>query len=163
MSAAELLFLTTGGTIDKIYFDANSEFQIGDSLISQLMAESHSEIDFSVQSLMRKDSLDMDDADRQQVAEAVREAKSEKIIITHGTDTMVETAKAIGDTGNKVVVFTGALQPARLRVSDAPFNIGFAVASVQLLPPGAYVAMSSRIFDPHNCRKNYGEQRFEAL
>lgn len=163
MSNPELLFLTTGGTIDKVYFDANSEFQIGDSLIDQLMAESHVRMPFAIHPLMRKDSLEMNDADRRKVAGAVQAADCQRIIVTHGTDTMVETAKAIGDAGDKVVVFTGALQPARLRVSDAPFNIGFAVAAVQLLQPGVYVAMSGQVFDPFNCRKNYGEQRFEAL
>ncbi len=154
--------LTTGGTIDKIYFDAKSEFQVGESEIAQLLREANVTLDCVVESILRKDSLDLTDADRNMIADRVCRDDANRILITHGTDTMVETAARLLAIEQKTVVLTGSMQPARLRVSDAVFNIGCAVTAVQLLPPGIYIAMNGCIFDPRRVRKNVPEHRFEA-
>jgi L-asparaginase len=152
----------TGGTIDKVYFDANSEFQVGDPGVIELLKEANTTLDISVDSLMRKDSLEMTDDDRQQVREAVLNCEAKRILITHGTDTMVDTGKALDGIPDKTIVFTGAMQPARIKHSDAEFNVGFALAAVQLLPPGIYIAMNGQVFDPAHVHKNRKQLRFEA-
>ncbi len=154
--------ITTGGTIDKVYFDAKSSFQVGEPQIAELLAEANVGAPFAVTPLLRKDSLELDDADRSLIAEQVAAAAETRVLITHGTDTMVETARALLGVEGKTVVLVGAMQPARLRVSDAFFNIGFAFAAVQLLPPGVYVAMNGRVFDPRSARKNVAAHRFES-
>lgn len=152
---------TTGGTIDKVYFDANSEFEIAESLVPELLAESNIHNGYSLQGLLRKDSLEMTDEDRVLVREAVSACDSTRILITHGTDTMAETAQALSSLRDKTIVLTGAMQPARMRRSDAVFNIGFAWATVQLLPPGVYIAMNGEVFEAGAVRKNLKAQRFE--
>jgi len=152
---------TTGGTIDKVYFDANSEFEIGESLVPELLAESNIHKGYILQGLLRKDSLEMTDADRTRVLEAVSGCDSDRILVTHGTDTMPETAQALSSLKGKTIVLTGAMQPARMRRSDAVFNIGFAWAAVQLLPPGVYIAMNGEVFEAGTVRKNLKAQRFE--
>lgn len=152
---------TTGGTIDKVYFDANSEFEIGDSLVGELLAESNIREGFSVSGLMRKDSLEMTDEGREAVRAAVSRCPAEHVLITHGTDTMAETARALLSVSGKTIVLTGAMQPARMRRSDAVFNIGFAWAAVKLLPHGVYIAMNGEVFEAGSVRKNLKAQRFE--
>ena len=152
---------TTGGTIDKVYFDANSEFDIGDSLVGELLAESNIHEGFSVSGLMRKDSLEMTDEDRETVRNTVSQCPAEHVLITHGTDTMAETANALLSVKGKTIVLTGAMQPARMRRSDAAFNIGFAWAAARLLPHGVYIAMNGEVFEAGSVRKNLKAQRFE--
>ncbi len=152
---------TTGGTIDKVYFDANSQFEVGTSLLPELLAESNIHEGYRVQELMRKDSLEMTDADRQAVLEAVSASECDRILITHGTDTMPDTAAALAKLEGKTIVLFGAMQPARMRRTDALFNIGFAWSSVQLLSPGVYIAMNGEVFEAGAVRKNLKAQRFE--
>lgn len=152
---------TTGGTIDKVYFDANSEFEIGESLVPELLSESNIHKGYQLQGLLRKDSLEMTDEDRVLVREAVTACGSQRILITHGTDTMAETAQALSSLSDKTIVLTGAMQPARMRRSDSVFNLGFAWAAVQLLPPGVYIAMNGEVFEAGAVRKNLKAQRFE--
>ena len=130
---------TTGGTIDKVYFDANSEFEIGDSLIAELLAESNIHDGYTLNGLLRKDSLEITDGDREVIRTAVSQCDAERILITHGTDTMPETARELLSVKGKTIVLFGAMQPARMRRSDAVFNIGYAWAAVQLLPHGVYI------------------------
>ncbi|MCP3868069.1 MAG: asparaginase [Gammaproteobacteria bacterium] len=158
---ARLRIITTGGTIDKIYFDAKSEFQVGDPQIVTLLAEANVSLNYTLEPLLRKDSLELTDEDRQQVAERVSASPEDRILITHGTDTMVDTARALLPLTGKTIVLTGSMQPARLRVSDAVFNIGYAIAAVQLLPPGTYIAINGQLFDPRIARKNIDRNRFE--
>jgi L-asparaginase len=160
-----ITFFCTGGTFDKIYFDAKSEFSVGDPQIIPLLKEANISIDYDVRSLLKKDSLDMTETDRKLISEKVAACSSEKIIITHGTDGMVATAQhlAIKDLGNKTIVFVGAMQPARMRYSDATFNLGFAVSAVQLLPAGIFISMNGRIFSHDNVTKNLTIGQFEAL
>lgn len=152
---------TTGGTIDKVYFDANSEFEIGESLVPELLAESNIHNGYRLQGLLRKDSLEMTHQDRVLVREAVAACSSNRILLTHGTDTMAETAQELVALSGKTIVLTGAMQPARMRRSDAVFNIGFAWAAVQLLPGGVYIAMNGEVFEAGAVRKNLKAQRFE--
>jgi L-asparaginase len=154
--------ITTGGTIDKVYFDAKSSYQVGEPQIGELLSEAGVTCPYEVTPLLRKDSLELDDADRALIASEVAATPESRVLITHGTDTMVETARALLEVPDKTVVLVGAMQPARLRVSDAFFNIGFAFAAVQLLPHGIYLAMNGRVFDPRTTHKNVAAARFES-
>jgi L-asparaginase len=157
----DIQIFAVGGTIDKIYFDAASEFKVGEPQIGELLHEANVTFHYEVESLMRKDSLEMNDADRQLIREAVEQCTCERILITHGTDTMADTARALLGLENKAVVMTGSMQPARLRVSDAIFNIGFAVGALLHVPFGIYVAMNGQVFKPEHLRKNRAAHRFE--
>jgi L-asparaginase len=155
--------LTTGGTIDKIYFDALSEFKIGDPQIAEVIKYVHAAFTHEVKVVLRKDSLEFDDADRKTIRTAVINASSDKVLVTHGTDTMCETGRELIGISGKTIVLTGALTPARFRETDAVFNIGFALACVQILPPGVYIAMNGRVFDPRKTRKNRERNIFEPV
>jgi L-asparaginase len=152
---------TTGGTFDKIYFDAKSEFHIGDTTIGALLEEANVDFDYEIESLLKKDSLEMDETDRALIRDAVGNVYNHRILITHGTDTMVETAQALLGIADKTIVLFGAMQPARMRYSDAMYNLGVASAAVQLLPAGVYLAMNGKIFDPLKVTKNRALNRFE--
>jgi len=154
---------TTGGTFDKIYFDAKSEFHIGDTIIGTLLEEANVDFDYDIESLFKKDSLDMDENDREMISTAVDNEIHSRIMITHGTDTMVETAQALLGITDKTIVLFGAMQPARMRYSDAMYNLGVASAAVQLLPAGVYLAMNGNIFDPRKVTKNRALNRFEPV
>ena len=156
-----LEIFTTGGTIDKVYFDAKSTFEVGDPQIEEVLREANLAIDYRVTSLMRKDSLELTDTDRSLIRAAVEKTPSRQIVITHGTDTMINTAQNLGDIPGKTVVLTGAMQPARFRFTDAVFNIASAMMAAQTLPAGVYIAMNGRIFDPLTARKNTALNRFE--
>jgi L-asparaginase len=153
---------TTGGTIDKVYFDALSEYQIGPTALPDLLAENNVFVPHRVTQLMRKDSLDLDDADRDHICAAVADSDANQVLVTHGTDTMVQTARVLSVIRDKTIVLTGAMQPATLRASDAAFNVGFALAAVQCLPPGVYIAMNGQIFDPATTKKDREAGRFVA-
>ena len=157
----KLLILTTGGTIDKVYYDAKSDYEIGTSQVPEILAESHADFEYELVTLFRKDSLELTDEDRDVIRRTVEEHELDHVVITHGTDTMVETGKALGQVPGKVVVLTGSLSPARFRNTDAVFNVGMAVAAAQSLPPGVYLAMNGRIFSPNHVRKNRDRNRFE--
>ncbi len=159
----DILILTTGGTIDKVYFDAKSTYEVGPPNISGLLAELNLAISYRIVSVLRKDSLDLTDADRQLIYTQASDAEETRILITHGTDTMVETGTALQPITNKTIVLTGALQPALFKTSDAVFNIGCGLAAVQTLECGVYIAMSGRIYDCARVRKNHQTNRFEPL
>ena len=158
-----LLIVTTGGTIDKVYFDDKSDFQVGDPQIGHILEELGVAFRFEVIPILRKDSLHIDAADRELVRATIAAQDTRHVLVTHGTDTMVETARVLATIPGKVIVLTGALNPARFRGSDAEFNIGTAVGAVQSLPDGVYIAMNGRVWDPANVRKNVAANRFEAL
>lgn len=157
----KIKIFTTGGTFDKIYFDAKSEFQFADTIIGDLLEEANISFDYDIETLLEKDSLDMNDADRNMIRDSVSTVKENRILITHGTDTMVETAQTLLDIRDKTIVLFGAMQPARMRRSDATYNLGFACAAVQLLPAGVHLAMNGQIFDPRKALKNRHQNRFE--
>lgn len=156
-------FLTTGGTIDKIYFDALGEYEVGESLVQHILGEGLAQFDFDVVSLFRKDSLEITAEDRQKIRSAIEDDSNSLFVVTHGTDTMVETAEALVGIAGKTIVLTGALSPARFRSTDAVFNIGLAVGAVQSLEPGVYIAMSGRVFQAGKVRKNRSRNRFEPI
>jgi len=156
-------FITTGGTIDKIYFDALSQFEIGDSQIKHILTEGLVEFDYDIVPLLQKDSIDMTDEDRKILRDYIASDSADRYVITHGTDTMPETADALADLPDKTIVLTGALSPARFKSTDAIFNVGMAVAAAQVAAPGVYIAMSGQIFAAGAVRKNRAENRFEML
>lgn len=154
-------FFTTGGTIDKVYFDAMSEFHVGSPQVLEVVQEANVAFEHDIESILRKDSLDMTDADRTLVRDKVAADPCPLIVITHGTDTMIQTALALKGIPDKTIVLTGSMQPARFRSTDAVFNIGTAIGAVQVLPPGVYISMNGRIFDPEKIRKNRERHCFE--
>ena len=154
---------TTGGTFDKVYFDALSEFRIGEPMVGALLEEANVSFDYDIESLLKKDSLEMDDQDRETIRRAVAKASQSMILITHGTDTMVDSARVLQGITDKTIVMFGAMQPARMRYSDAMFNLGVASAAVQILPAGIYIAMNGQIFDALKVTKNRAQNRFEPI
>ncbi|HET8555131.1 MAG TPA: asparaginase domain-containing protein [Rhodanobacteraceae bacterium] len=158
-----LSIITTGGTIDKIYFDAKSDYQIGAPQIGDILTQLGVAFQFDVASILRKDSLEMTDADRQLVRATIEAQPHRHVLVTHGTDSMVETARVLEGIPGKVIVLTGALNPARFQGSDAVFNVGCAVGAVQTLDEGVWIAMNGRVWDPRKVRKNRKANRFEAI
>ena len=156
-------FITTGGTIDKIYFDDLSQFEVGEAQVQHVLSEGLVQFDYDVVSLLHKDSLDVTEEDRALLREHIVNDDATRYVITHGTDTMPETAKALDGLEGRIIVLTGALTPARFRTTDAIFNVGMAVAAVQVAEPGVYIAMSGQVFPAGEVRKNRDENRFEAL
>jgi len=155
-------FITTGGTIDKIYFDALSQFEVGESVVEHVLTDGLVDLEYEVVSLFQKDSLEIDDADRKILLDYIEADDATRYVITHGTDTMPDTAAALSDLEGKTIVLTGALTPARFRTTDAVFNVGMAVAAAQVAKPGVYIAMSGQVFEAGAVRKNRAENRFEA-
>jgi len=155
-------FITTGGTIDKVYFDALSQFEVGESQLQSILGEALVDFEFDIVPLLKKDSLEIDADDRAKLGEFIAQDDGRYYVITHGTDTMPDTAEVLSGLENKTIVLTGALTPARFRTTDAVFNIGMAVATVQTAQPGVYIAMSGQVFEAGAVRKNRAENRFEA-
>jgi len=158
----KLLIITTGGTIDKIYFDDKSDYQVGEPQISGTLHHMNVAFDYEVNALMRKDSLHMTDADRAKIRATVGASDAKHILITHGTDSMVDTALALEGLPGRRIVLTGALHPARFRDSDAVFNIGCALGAVQCMEPGVFIVMNGAVWDPHQVKKNVAANRFES-
>ena len=158
-----LRFITTGGTIDKIYFDALSQFEVGDSQLKHILTEGLVDFEYDIVPLLQKDSLEMTDEDRSKLRDYIAEDDVSHYVITHGTDTMPATAEALAGLDGKTIILTGALTPARFKTTDAVFNIGMAVAAAQTAAPGVYIAMSGQVFPAGKVRKNRAENRFEGL
>lgn len=156
-------FVTTGGTIDKIYFDAISQFEVGESPISNILNEGLVSFDYDVVSMFQKDSLEITDEDRLTLRDYIENDDAGVYVITHGTDTMVDTAKVLSSVAGKTIVLTGSLSPARFRTTDAVFNIGMAVGAVQSLQPGIYIAMNGQVFAEGEVVKNRSENRFDRI
>ena len=159
----KIIFLATGGTFDKVYYDALSDYRIGDPQVISILEQAKVALDYRVEAIISKDSLDLDDDDRAVLRARIAKDTNTHFIVVHGTDTMVETARALQGIDGKTIVLTGAMQPARFKNSDAEFNTGFALASVQLLKPGVYIVMNGEIFAADKVRKNRDKGRFEAI
>jgi len=159
----QIAIFTTGGTIDKVYFDAKGGYEVGVPMVQRILQDARVLVDVSVTELLRKDSLQMTDADRDTIRQALVDSATTRIIVTHGTDTMIETARVLKAVRDKTIVLTGALQPARFTDSDAPFNLGMAMAAVQTLPAGVYVVANGTVFPADRVRKNRELNRFEAV
>jgi len=154
---------TVGGTIDKNYVAEQNGLDVDEPIISEILEIANVGYDFEIEPILYKDSLEMDDADRQLVFEKIAADPNDRIVLTHGTDTMIQTAKVLKAIPEKVIVITGAMVPAVIRESDAPFNVGCAIIAVQTLPPGIYISMNGQVFDPEKTQKNHESRRFEEL
>jgi L-asparaginase len=163
MSTMQIAIFTTGGTIDKVYFDAKGGYEVGAPMVRQILDQGRVTARIPIMELLRKDSLEMTSADRIAVRDAVAASDATRIIVTHGTDTMVETARELLGLQGKTIVLTGALQPARFADSDAAFNLGLAVGAVQVLPPGVYITANGQVFPADSVRKNVALNRFEPV
>jgi L-asparaginase len=163
MSTPAILLLTTGGTIDKVYFDALSEYQVGETAVALLLRQARVALPVQIEEVCRKDSLELTDADRAAIVRRAADAEEARIVITHGTDTMTKTAKALAEIPGKTIVLTGALAPARFAESDAPFNLGMALATAQVAPAGVWIAMSGQVFDGLKVVKDREAGKFVAL
>ena len=153
---------TTGGTLDKVYFDAKGGYEVGAPVVRDILEHGRVTEPVAIVELLRKDSLEMIDADRELIRQAVAACETDGVVITHGTDTMVDTARALGAVAAKTIVLTGALQPGRFADSDGPFNLGMAIATVQTAAPGVYIVANGRVFDARRVRKNRARNCFEA-
>ena len=152
-----------GGTIDKVYFDQKNSYQVGEPKIREILEEANVTFEYDVEPLLSKDSLNMTDTDRDLIYNKVKADPNPLIVITHGTDTMVMTAQHLEGIEGRTIVLTGSMQPARFRSSDATFNIGCAIAAVQTLPKGVYIAMNGRVFRPQEVHKNVDRGIFEII
>ncbi len=159
--------IATGGTFDKEYNELNGELFFKDTHLPDMLALGRSTLDLTVETLMMVDSLNMGDIDRQKIVERCGTVEERSLVITHGTDTMVETGRYLAerreDLAGKTVVLTGAMVPYTFGSSDGLFNLGSALAFAQAMPEGVYVAMNGRIFDWDNVRKNRSVGRFEEI
>ena len=154
--------LITGGTFDKSYNELTGQLYFQDSHLPEMLKLGRCNLDVDVRTLMMIDSLDMTDADRKLILEQCRQAPESRIVITHGTDTMVATAQALAaNITNKTIVLTGAMVPYKFGSSDGLFNLGSALAFAQTLPPGVYVAMNGRYFRADRVHKNRQTGMFE--
>ncbi len=158
-----ILVFTTGGTIDKQYFDAISRYAITETIIARLLEVARVTHPFRVEEVMRKDSLDIVDADRASLAARVRNVAESRIVITHGTDTMTDTARTLAGIPGKTIVLVGALTPARFAESDAAFNLGMAFAVAQIAPPGVYITMNGSVFDGNKVAKDRDMGQFVPI
>ena len=158
-----IAIFTTGGTIDKVYFDAKGHYHVGSPMVRELLVNARLPAIPPIVELLRKDSLEMTDEDRALIRQAIATCAAERILVTHGTDTMVETARSLEGLAGKTIVLTGALQPGRFADSDAAFNLGLAFGAAQLCSPGVYVVANGQVFLAGKVRKNLELNRFEAL
>ncbi len=156
-------FITTGGTIDKIYFDATSQYEVGESNVEHILGDGLVNFDYDVVPMFQKDSLEFTDENRQALKDFIESDDASLYVITHGTDTMVETAAKLSSISSKTVILTGSLSPARFKTTDAIFNIGMAVAAVQSVEPGVYVVMNGQVFAEGEVIKNRAANRFEKI
>jgi L-asparaginase len=152
----EITFITTGGTIDKDYPKQTKGygFEISDPAVVRILHAINPNFEYNVMLMLKKDSLDITDEDRMLILEACNTTDSDKIIITHGTDTMLETAKSLSEIKDKVIILVGAQKPQKFSDSDAAFNVGTAVGAINILKNGVYVAMHGRVFDWDKCERD---------
>ncbi len=154
----------TGGTFDKEYDEIHGRLQFGDTHLPEMLDMGRCRLDVNVRTLMMVDSLEMTAADRDMIARNCRDVPERHIVITHGTDTMVETARVLANgVPEKTIVLTGAMIPIAFGSSDGLFNLGGSLTAVQVLPPGVYIAMNGRIFPWDDVRKNRDTGVFEPL
>jgi L-asparaginase len=158
-----VLVVTTGGTIDKVYFDASSEYAVGESMVGELLRQARVSLPVEVLPVLRKDSLDLSDADRSLVRARIEARPELRVVVTHGTDTMVDTARALATLTDRTIVLTGSLAPARFAQTDAWFNVGMAFGAVQVLPRGVYIVMNGQVFAADRVRKDRSLNQFVRL
>ena len=159
-----MLFRSTGGTFDKIYNEVDGSLIFKETHVNNMLHECKNKVDIEIETIMLIDSLYMKDHHRQEILNKCKSYEEDRIVITHGTDTMIETAKLLGDKiRDKTIVLTGSLIPYSFVKSDAHFNLGCAIAFAQILPRGVYIAMHGKIFSHDNVRKNKETLEFETI
>jgi len=159
-----ITILVTGGTFDKEYDELTGALKFKDTHLPEMLKMARSRLDVQVRNVMMVDSLDLTDVDRRVILDICRQSESDQIVITHGTDTMADTARLLGQqVMNKTIVLTGAMIPYAFGSSDGFFNLGSALSFAQALPRGVYVAMNGRCFAWDNVRKNRERGIFETL
>ncbi|HEX2583917.1 MAG TPA: asparaginase domain-containing protein [Steroidobacteraceae bacterium] len=151
---SQIAIVTTGGTIDKTYFDTLSTYQVGETTVEHMLKVARVTRPYKIVEAFRKDSLELTDADRKELFDIVSVLENKSIVITHGTDTMTETAKVLMPIQSKTIVLVGALQPARFAESDAEFNLGMAFAIAQFAPSGIYITMNGNVFAGDKVKKD---------
>ncbi len=155
--------LITGGTIDKRYNELDGELVFTESAVEDMLRQGRAKLDLSLETLMLKDSLNMNDVDRQEILAACQSTEASRIVITHGTDTMVETSQALAaEIKDKTIVLLGAMVPYAFKHSDALFNLGCAITAVQTLPNGVYITMNGKVFPYDQVMKNKVAGEFQA-
>ena len=160
--------VVTGGTFDKEYNELNGTLFFKDTHVPEMLRLGRSRVEVAVETLMMMDSLDMTAANRARIVEACRVAQESRVVVTHGTDTMVDTARAIATAGDpalaaKTIVLTGAMVPYAFGSSDGLFNLGSALSFVQTLPAGVYLAMNGRVFEWDAVRKDRSQGVFSPV
>ncbi len=164
MQQINIKIFITGGTFDKEYNELTGQLFFKDTHLNEMLKLGRSKLDVDVRTLMMIDSLDMTESDRAIILENCKKCSEDKIVITHGTDTMPETATVLGKAiKNKTIVLTGAMVPYKFGSSDGLFNLGSALAFVQTLPIGVYIAMNGKVFKWNNVRKNKKIGEFEEI
>ncbi len=143
----KIIFIQTGGTIDKDYPQkiGGYPFEISEPAVKRILEKLNPSFEYEIISVCRKDSQDITDEDREKIYKTCKELKNDKIIITHGTDTLIGTAKKLNDLKNKVIILTGAVKPEKFTDSDAPINVGVAIGAINVLKEGIYIAMNGRV------------------
>jgi L-asparaginase len=159
-----LRVFVTGGTFDKTYDESHGRLSFGDTHVPEMLTLGRSRVELTVETLMMIDSLEMTDIDRERIVARCAECLERRIVVTHGTDTMVETARAVAESiSDKTIVLTGAMIPYAFGSSDGLFNLGSALSFAQVLPPGVYIAMNGQCFLWDRVRKNTQTGTFESF
>jgi len=158
----KITFITAGGTIDKDYASSAGtyNFEIAEPAVARILQNINPNFEYEIIPVLKKDSLDMDDDDRQLLFDACSKTDNDKIIITHGTDTMVKTAEKLSTVNNKSIVLFGSSKPERFNNSDASFNLGAAVGVINCLKEGVYISMNGRVYEWHECQKELKTGQF---
>ncbi len=159
-----LRVFVTGGTFDKTYDEIHGRLSFGDTHVTEMLTLGRSRVELTVETLMMIDSLEMTDMDRERIVARCAECLERQIVVTHGTDTMVETARAVAESiSDKTIVLTGAMIPYAFGSSDGLFNLGSALSFAQVLPAGVYIAMNGQCFPWDRVRKNTQTGIFESI
>jgi L-asparaginase len=154
----------TGGTFDKEYNELDGSLYFKETHVQEMLEKGRSRLDLQTETLFMKDSLEFTENERAKIQHACAAAKSNRILITHGTDTMTQTAEYLANrVQDKTIVLTGAMIPYKFGSSDGMFNLGSALAFVQILPPGVYISMNGKIFEAGSVRKNLSKGEFESI
>ncbi len=158
----KITFITTGGTIDKDYPKRAGAygFEIGEPAVKRILAQVNPNFEYEIISVFKKDSLDINDEDRQKILRTCKETDSDKLIITHGSDTMLDTARVLDVIKDKTIILTGSFRPEWFKDSNAYFNIGFAVGIINYLVPDVYIAMHGRVYSWERCKREEETGRF---
>ncbi len=160
----KLRIFATGGTFDKIYNESDGSLIFKETNLSHILNDAKSRVNIEIETIMLIDSLYMKDYHRQEILNKCKSCSEDRIVVTHGTDTMVETAKLLGkEIKDKTIILTGSMVPCSVVNSDAHFNLGCAMAFAQILPKGVYISMHGKIFNCNNARKNKETNEFEEI